>query len=86
MKAASPSEKDNFKSEILKLKEDLELRSAQIADINQKILDSDQGNIESSCVNRFNSSNTFFLATKRHVWWYMNILFSFNVFRKQSQD
>lgn len=44
LKSALPSEAEGVKQEISRLKEDLELRSAQIADINQKILDSDQEN------------------------------------------
>ncbi|XP_034232516.1 chromosome-associated kinesin KIF4 [Thrips palmi] len=44
LKTALPSEVESMKQEISRLKEDLGLRSAQIADINQKILDSDQEN------------------------------------------
>lgn len=44
LKTASPVEEKRVKHEIKQLKEDLQLRSAQIADINQKILDSDQEN------------------------------------------
>ncbi|KAK3916982.1 Chromosome-associated kinesin KIF4 [Frankliniella fusca] len=44
LKTALPSEEKCLKQEISRLKEDLQLRSAQIADMNQKILDSDQEN------------------------------------------
>lgn len=44
LKTASRSEVEGLKKEASRLKEDLELRSAQISDINQKILDSDQEN------------------------------------------
>lgn len=44
MKSVSASEAESLKQEVCRLKEDMELRSAQISDINQKILDSDQEN------------------------------------------